>query len=642
MVDLAWVIMVLPLISWFIISVWGQRLPGQGDRVGIGAMALALILSLGVLFDVMRGATMSKTFVWATHGRFVLDLGIQVDAMTAVMLVVVALVSLLVQIYSTAYMAGDVRYKRYYAVLSLFTSSMFGLVLADNLLFLFVFWEIMGLCSYMLIGHWFEDQNNVRAANKAFLTTRVGDVGLFIGIMLTFAALGTFRFDEIAAGIQAGAIAPALLTVAAILIFAGAVGKSAQFPLHVWLPDAMAGPTPASSLIHAATMVAAGVYLVARGYAMFQPSAEAMTVVAYIGGFTGIFAASMGLVTEDIKRMLAFSTVSQLGLMFLALGVGGYTAAVFHLVTHAIFKALLFMCSGSVIHATGTQDMHEMGGLLKKMPITGWTWIVGAGALAGIPPLAGFWSKEEILLDAFVGGHTTLFWMGIITSLMTAFYITRGTVLVFFSQPRNKEVYARAEESPGAITLPLVVLGALAVVVGLVNSPLSGYALSRFIFFGQPAAPPSSSFVVMVATLTWVIGVAVAVAIYQLRIVPHETLRHALYPVWLTLNRRYWIDDVYNLIFVKGGIGLALVAAWFDRNVIDRIVNGLAGAVARLSEAAREFDTSVIDGLVNGIAGVFVVGSRAFRRLQTGYLQSYALALFIGLVAGLLILFMGG
>lgn len=634
--------MVLPLISWFIISVWGQRLPGQGDRVGIGAMALALILSIGVLFDVMRGATMSTSFVWASHGRFVLDLGFQVDPMTAVMLVVVALVSLLVQIYSTSYMAGDVRYKRYYAVLSLFTASMFGLVLSDNLLFLFVFWEIMGLCSYMLIGHWFEDPNNVRAANKAFLTTRVGDVGLFIGIMLTFAALGSFRFDDIAAGIQAGAIAPALLTVAAVLIFAGAVGKSAQFPLHVWLPDAMAGPTPASSLIHAATMVAAGVYLVARGYAMFQPSAEAMTVVAYIGAFTGMFAASMGLVTEDIKRMLAFSTVSQLGLMFLALGVGGYTAAVFHLVTHAIFKALLFMCSGSVIHATGTQDMHEMGGLLKKMPITGWTWIIGAGALAGIPPLAGFWSKEEILLDAFVGGHTTLFWMGIITSLMTAFYITRGTVLVFFSQPRNKEVHAKAHESPAAITWPLLILGALAVVVGFVNSPLSGYALSRFIFFGEPHDPPSSGFVVMVATLTWVIGVAVALAIYQFRIVPHESIRQALYPVWITLNRRYWIDDVYNFIFVQGGIGLALVAAWLDRNVIDRIVNAVAGAVARLSVAVREFDASVIDGLVNGIAGVFVVGSRAFRRLQTGYLQSYALALFIGLVAGLLILFMGG
>lgn len=634
--------MVLPLISWFIISVWGQRLPGQGDRVGIGAMALALILSIGVLSDVMRGATMSTSFVWASHGRFVLDLGFQVDPMTAVMLVVVALVSLLVQIYSTSYMAGDVRYKRYYAVLSLFTASMFGLVLSDNLLFLFVFWEIMGLCSYMLIGHWFEDPNNVRAANKAFLTTRVGDVGLFIGIMLTFAALGSFRFDDIAAGIQAGAIAPALLTVAAVLIFAGAVGKSAQFPLHVWLPDAMAGPTPASSLIHAATMVAAGVYLVARGYAMFQPSAEAMTVVAYIGAFTGMFAASMGLVTEDIKRMLAFSTVSQLGLMFLALGVGGYTAAVFHLVTHAIFKALLFMCSGSVIHATGTQDMHEMGGLLKKMPITGWTWIIGAGALAGIPPLAGFWSKEEILLDAFVGGHTTLFWMGIITSLMTAFYITRGTVLVFFSQPRNKEVHAKAHESPAAITWPLLILGALAVVVGFVNSPLSGYALSRFIFFGEPHDPPSSGFVVMVATLTWVIGVAVALAIYQFRIVPHESIRQALYPVWITLNRRYWIDDVYNFIFVQGGIGLALVAAWLDRNVIDRIVNAVAGAVARLSVAVREFDASVIDGLVNGIAGVFVVGSRAFRRLQTGYLQSYALALFIGLVAGLLILFMGG
>src|SRR5690606_2910268 len=389
-------------------------------------------------------------------------------------LVVVTLVSLMVHIFSVGYMEGDARYKRYYGVLSLFTASMLGLVIADNLLFLFVFWELMGLCSYLLIGHYYEERANVHAANKAFLTTRVGDVGMFIGILLLFAAAGTFRFDELTARIADGTLSLPVLTVAAILLFIGPIGKSAQFPLHVWLPDAMAGPTPASALIHAATMVAAGVYLVARGYGLFTPVPEALEVVAWIGAFTALFAATIALVMEDIKKVLAYSTTSQLGFMVAALGVGAYTAAVFHLMTHAFFKALLFLASGSVIHAVHTQNMHQMGGLFKKLPVTSWVWLIGAGALIAIPPLSGFWSKEELLLDAW-HHNPPIFWVLVAAAALPAFYTTRATYLTFFGTPRDKHAYEHAHEGGRVMTYPLMILGVLAAVSGFVASPLAGF-----------------------------------------------------------------------------------------------------------------------------------------------------------------------
>src|SRR5690625_2754466 len=377
---------------------------------------MSFLLSVGVFFSVIGGTTVAFNIRWAVIGQSVLQMGFQVDALTATMLVVVTLVSLLVQIYSLGYMHGDRRYKRYYSILSLFTFSMLGLVLADNFFLLFVFWELVGLCSFLLIGHWFEKKEVGNSAMKAFLTTRVGDIGMLIGLILIWVYTGSFEFSAVAQAIGAGELGGVALGVTAILVFLGAVGKSAQFPLHVWLPDAMAGPTAVSALIHAATMVAAGVYLVARAYAVFEPSSMALLSVAWVGGITAIFAASIALVQNDIKRVLAFSTISQLGFMMLALGVGGYTAAIFHLVTHAIFKALLFLGSGSVTHGADTQDMREMGGLRKKMPTTFWTWLVGSAALAGIPPLAGFWSKEEIMLDVFFQGNPALFWISVVAA----------------------------------------------------------------------------------------------------------------------------------------------------------------------------------------------------------------------------------
>lgn len=642
MANLAWLIPLFPIASWLFISLLGRKVKGDGDRVGIAAIAISLVLSVLVLFDVIGGASAAARVTWADFGLFKLEMGYHVDALTAVMLVVVTLVSLLVHIYSLGYMHGDVRYKRYYAVLSLFTASMLGLVLADNFLMLFIFWELVGLCSFLLIGHWYEKPEVGKSAMKAFLTTRVGDVGMFIGIMLLWAHTHTFDFAGVAAAVSAGELAGAALAVTAVLLFMGAVGKSAQFPLHVWLPDAMAGPTSVSALIHAATMVAAGIYLVARGYDVFAPSEVALTTIAWIGGFTAIFAASIALVQDDIKRVLAFSTISQLGFMMLALGVGGYTAAIFHLVTHAIFKALLFLGSGSVIHGVDTQDMKQMGGLRRKMPITFWTWLIGAAALAGIPPLAGFWSKEEILLDAWHSDHRALFWIALVAATMTAFYITRATVLTFFGKPRDATRFEQAHESPRTMTVPLLVLAAIAVVIGFMNSPVSDYWFSHFVYYQEPHVVGTDLVVMGLASAAWIVGISVAVLAYVKGWIPTASIKRTLAPVYQLLQERYYIDTLYELLFVKGTVLVARVVGWFDRVVVDGIVNLVGLGTASLSGAVGMFDREVIDGAVNGVAAVFRAGSGLFRRIQSGFAQSYMLTAFLTVVAGLLIIAIGG
>lgn len=648
MAELAWLIPLFPLASWLFISLAGHKTKGQGDRVGTAAVGLSFLLATAVLLHVISGAQVHRVLTWAVHGNVTLgatmpsffnivNFGFQVDPLTAVMLFVVTLVSLLVHIYSIGYMHGDIRYKRFYAILSLFTFSMLGLVLADNFALLFIFWELVGLCSFLLIGHWFEKKEVGYAAMKAFLTTRVGDIGMLIGIMYLFAKLNTFSFTDIAAAVEGGSLAGTALTVAAVLIFLGAVGKSAQFPLHVWLPDAMAGPTSVSALIHAATMVAAGVYLVARAYMLFSPSPDAMLAVAWVGGITALFAASIGLVMEDIKKVLAYSTVSQLGFMMLGLGLGGYTAGVFHLTTHAFFKALLFLASGSIIHAVHTQNMHEMGGLRAKMPITFWTWLVGAGALAGIPPLAGFWSKDEIMLTAF-HANPPLFWISATAALFTAFYITRATILTFFGQPRNRHAYEHAHESPATMTMPLIVLAVLAAVAGLLNSPLTHYWFSRFVFFHEVHEAAASGYVLTIATLSWLIGLTLAWAIYAKGWISRQAVISGFRPVWVLLKHKYYVDELYMLVFVKGTVGLAMVVGWIDRYVIDGIVNSVAVITAAFSRFVGRFDLSVIDGLVNGVGATFTRGSQVLRRVQTGNVQMYALAMFFTVVVGLLVL----
>ncbi len=505
-------IILLPLFSFlaisFVLRPFFNHRPQLSWYTAIGAIGASLLLSIWTLMEVSAAEGHVLTmpnYEWLAIGDTVIRIGVTVDALAAVMLIVVTVVSLMVQVYSRAYMHGDGGYVRYFAFMSLFTASMLGLVLADNLLFLFLFWEGVGLCSYLLIGFWFHKPEAARAAMKAFVVTRLGDFGFLVAILLLYAKTGTFDIGELQHLALAGTLGGTVLTWAAIGVFSGAVGKSAQFPLHTWLPDAMEGPTPVSALIHAATMVAAGVYLVARLFPIFASDAMAITTVAVIGGFTAIFAATMGLVMNDIKRVLAYSTISQLGYMMLGLGVVGMAVSngiipvehglalgvavgIFHLFTHAFFKALLFLGAGSVSHATGTFDMRRMGGLRRAMPWTYFMFLIASLSLAGIWPLAGFWSKEGILTHA-QDSAPVLFYLAIITVFMTAFYMFRVIFLTFAGEYRGQVEEGHVpHESPLMMLLPMGVLAILAVVAGWlgVNEFLGGHSLGFFSALTHP------------------------------------------------------------------------------------------------------------------------------------------------------------
>jgi NADH-quinone oxidoreductase subunit L len=487
--DQAWIIPALPLASFFIILLLGKRLPGKGAPVGIAAIAVSLLITITIVAKVIDtngngGQPLAEPrYNLVDFGAGTFTLGMKIDGLAAMMLLVVCTVSLLVQIYSTSYMHGDQRYTFFFAILSLFTTGMLIVTVADNLLLMLVGWEIMGVCSYFLIGHYWEETPNSNAAVKAFLTTRVGDVGFMLGIVVLFFAARSFRLTDIIHAVEEGKVSSGMIVAGTMLIFCGAIGKSAQFPLHVWLPDAMAGPTPVSALIHAATMVASGIYLVARLYPVFEASSAALNLIGVLAAITMVGAACMALVADDIKKVLAFSTVSQLAYMTGALSVGGYTAGFFHLFTHAAFKGLLFLGAGSVIHAVGTNNMSEMGGLKKYMPTTHLTYLVGCLALAGTPLLAAFWSKDEILLDAYEAGfghpHVTMsslvgklvFIAAVLTAVMTAFYTARMYFLTFHGKYRGT---AHPHESPKAMTVPLMVLAVPAALAGFLNSPLMG------------------------------------------------------------------------------------------------------------------------------------------------------------------------
>ena len=436
MVKYAHFIPLFPFIAFAINILFGRKLKKASALVSIAASSIAFLVAAMTFIGNINGEGSYTIARWLSFNGVPLDFGVTIDALSCMMLLVVTVVGTLIQIYSIGYMHDDARFSRFFAYMSLFMGSMLGLLLADNFVMLYIFWEGVGLCSYLLISFWFERPAAARAGMKAFITTRIGDTGLLIGILLLFFSTKTLYFKDLA-GL---AINDTTLMAVSILIFCGAMGKSAQFPLHVWLPDAMEGPTPVSALIHAATMVAAGVYLVARCYGLFISHHVALIFVAYIGGITAFMAASIALVNNDIKRILAYSTISQLGLMMLGLGVGGYEAGTFHLMTHAFFKALLFLCAGSIIHsihveddpAVHTQDIRKMGGLFPKMKITGTTLIIAGLAIAGIPPLSGFWSKDELLSEIINTGHPVLFAAAALTSLMTAFYIFRLIFLVLF------------------------------------------------------------------------------------------------------------------------------------------------------------------------------------------------------------------
>jgi len=629
-----WSILLLPIGALATNVLWTRPYPRWSGYVTIFAIALSFAFSLWALDSIIEsdGAPLAfRTHEWLTINSpvghdLVVNLGVRVDGLTAIMLVVVTSVSLLVQIYSQSYMAGDGGYSRYYAYMSLFTASMLGLILVDSILLVFVFWELVGVCSYLLIGFWFHKPAAARAAVKAFLVTRLGDLGFLLAIILIWTKTGTFDIAELQEMAVAGAISVNVLTVFCLGVFAGAAGKSAQFPLHVWLPDAMEGPTPVSALIHAATMVAAGVYLVARLFPIFEAADNARLVVACIGATTALMAALLAVVVTDIKRVLAYSTISQLGYMMLALGVGGYVAAIFHLFTHAFFKASLFLGSGSVNHATNTFDMRKMGGLRRVMPVTYLTFLISSLSLAGLFPFAGFWSKDEILSDTWAGSHQVFFWVALAVVFLTAFYMFRAIFMTFEGEYRGGEEPeehghgsdpSHPHESPAFMIGPLIVLAVPAALIGLANIddgfshllkgalPLEVAVEHEDLKFNWGIALGSTAVALAGMTAAWLF--------YGARVLSADSARRMFRPVHYVLERKYFLDDLYEGVILEG--------------VVNR---GIVPALAFI-------DTYVIDGIANGVGFGAKVGSGGLRMLQTGQVQVYGAIGFIGLalVAGL-------
>ncbi len=618
-------IVLLPLLGFVLNGVLATRLGGNVvgkpfiTAVGCGLPLLAFALSVKSLFDLKAGGytpIFETAYRWALIGRFDFEVAFYFDRLAAVMTLVVTGVGSVIHIYSVGYMAHDESYGRFFAYLNLFLFFMLLLVLGRSMLVLFVGWEGVGLASYLLIGFWCEDLANARAGKKAFITNRIGDAGFLLGMFVLWQAFGTLNMDSInsAFGIGAARIVPASLV--GILLFIGATGKSAQIPLHVWLPDAMAGPTPVSALIHAATMVTAGVYLVARMSGVYLHAPEASMVIAVIGVATAFFAATIAIVQTDIKKVLAYSTVSQLGFMFLALGVGAYGVAIFHLVTHAFFKACLFLGAGSVIHALGgEQDLRKMGGLRKTIPVTFWTFAIATAAIAGIPPLAGFFSKDEILWYAFAstrGGSPLLWGVAATTALMTAFYMFRLLWLTFFGASRmSKEVEQHAHESPLSMTGVLMGLALLSAVGGFIAVP---HFLEPQL--ALPAVHESlHSFetpLLVLSVVLALVGLAGAAFVYAGTGQRAERLKQRLAALHRWLSGKYFIDELYEAV-----IGKPLV--WLSDAVF-----------------LRFSDRRVIDGTLNGLAALGQRSAGALGRVQTGSLHLYAWFVLIGIVGALL------
>ena len=631
----AWVIAVLPFVSAALTLFFGKRTPGGGAVYGIAAIGAGLVMALGVAWHFVQGGGPYEANVqWFHIGSLQMQLGIYVDGLTAVMLVVVTTVSLMVHIYSLGYMHDDVRYTWFFVVLSLFTGAMLDVVLASNLFQLLVGWEVMGVCSYLLIGHWYEDPVNSGSAIKAFITTRIGDVPFMFGIFALIFATGlTTSNIQVISGLVANhQVSSLLVTAAALLLFGGTIGKSAQFPLYVWLPDAMAGPTPVSALIHAATRVAAGIYLVARTFQVFVSADPiALHVVAVIGAITLLLAAFLALVQNDIKRVLAYSTVSQLAYMVAALGLGpeGYPAAMFHLFTHAFFKALLFLGAGSVIHAVHSNDMKDMGGLRKVMPITFVTFLIGSLALGGVPPFAGFFSKDEIILAAKNGHDLWLAAVLLIGAVITAFYTTRMVLLTFFGEYRGE---AHPHESPRVMTAPLIVLAGATCFVGLLGfAPVGAPFLDWVYFGGEPLEAVFSPAVAIISIVAVVIGLWGGYTVYKRWRTPDPITR--LGGVYTLLEHKYYLDDFYwNDIVRPIRDPIAAATYWTNQYVIDGVVNGSAKITYAFSAVASWFDRNVIDGVVNGAGTVSAMFGRGLRTIQTGKVQWYAVGLFLGVI----------
>jgi len=664
-----WLIPAVPMVAAGVIALMKQPRRKAAAGLAIGSLAFSLLVALAafghVLAGWMGGHAVRETvnFTWLQFGSSNVDLGWVLDPLSAVMMVMVTFVGLLIFIYSTGYMAHDENFTRFFCFLSLFAGAMLGVVIANSLLLLFMCWELVGLTSYLLIGFWYQKPSAAAAAKKAFLTTRVGDIFFLLGIVWLFAQTGTLLFYNKGAGsmepLALGGLlaAPAALglsaaTAIALLIFAGAAGKSGQLPLHVWLPDAMEGPTPVSALIHAATMVAAGVYLVARVYPLMQAgmpmggTTTALTVVTWVGASTAVFAALIAVAQNDIKRILAYSTVSQLGYMMAGLGLGGVAVGMFHLITHAFFKALLFMGAGSVIHGCHEeQDIRHMGGLWKKMPVTFATYAAGMMALAGLIPFAGFWSKDAILESA-QGWKSSQgpFFLLIFGALLTAFYMTRQVSYVFFGAYRG---HGDAHESPRVMTTPLWILALFAATLGLLGTP--AWPWFRSFLTDRPASFELAGFsepgilaLMLTSTGVVVIGLIFGWWLYgnkSPQAKEPDVLAKAMPPVWRALRDRLYVDEIYGATVIAFYAWFARVADWLDRRVWGGLVAGVTGLFGLWARFNRFLDTYWVDGAFDKGCEELSAGGGLVARIQSGRVQTYLrlLALAVVVLAAILI-----
>ncbi len=676
-IDYSLLILFLPLAAFVIQIFFGKRLPRQGDWVSIGAVLFTLVLSVALLMTMfLNGDPDFKTessFVWMDLGDFKIELGFLIDNITIVMLTVVALISSMTHIFSMEYMKGDVRYSRYYAYLGLFTFSMNGIVLANNLFSLYIFWELVGLSSYLLIAHWFEKDTAAVAGKKAFLTNRVGDIGLFIGIMLFFTAIGSFTYADVFAGVASGKISGILLTMAGIGLFVGAMGKSSQFPLHIWLPDAMEGPTPVSALMHAATMVAAGVFLCVRLFPLFSP--DALIFIAYIGGITAILASSIAITQNDIKKVLAYSTVSQLGYMILAVGTGAYIAGFFHLVTHAMFKACLFYGSGSVIyamhhglhklhdHETDPQDMRNMGGFKSKMPITFITMLVATLAISGVPFLSGFLSKDAILAGtlAFAQRHPQHFILpifGFSAALITAFYMFRLIYMTFFGKTRMPKVFKYIRESPKAMTLPLVLLSSLTLFIFYTFPHFNPFSdqgwFKELLVAGESVVPghvnPTAHEIeeglhhahipaMILSLLVAGLGILLSWAMYLKKKLSAEQWSQKMGFLYKLSFNKFYFDENYERFIYRPLHRLADQVAYLDWDLYDKyFINGFGRVTRWLSDLSGKLDYDGLDQrIVDGVGRSISSLGKQLRTVQTGRLQNYLLFALAGVIVILIL-----
>jgi NADH-quinone oxidoreductase subunit L len=632
---------ILPLLAVISNGLLGSRYShDMAHRLAWGSVGLSFLCAIGVFADILQTGTSREVvaYQWIFGGDLTINLAYLVDPLTCVMLLVVTGVGFLIHVYSVGYMHGEAGFTRFFTYMNLFMVSMLLLVMGNNYVVLFIGWEGVGLCSYLLIGYYYDKVSAAKAATKAFVVNRIGDAGFLLAIFLIFVNFKTLDYTKVFA--QVGQLSPDMATAIALCLLIGAVGKSAQIPLYTWLPDAMEGPTPVSALIHAATMVTAGVYMIVRNHAIFDLSPTAMETVAFIGGGTALFAATIGLVQTDIKRVLAYSTVSQLGYMFLGCGIGAYSAAVFHLMTHAFFKALLFLSAGSVIHAlSGEQDIRKMGGLSKKIPWTYRLFLIGTIAIAGIPPLAGFWSKDEIMAHAFTHDHFLLYGIAAVGALLTSFYMFRLTYLTFYGASRmDHHTEEHVHESPMVMLGPLVALGLLSLVGGLILGfpPEQGW-LHRFLgpvvgsAGGHEASMGLVSALMVAATGIALIGWGLAHYIYQVHPPAADAWAEKFSVVHTTLANKYYIDELYDVIFVEPLKQLGNMLDWFDRTVIDGLVRGVGQLADWGSAGSTWIEKHVVYASLNVIGFGNHLAAREGRKMQSGMVHHYVALIVAGL-----------